>query len=123
MPIADVERKTNPQLRELIIELRRVGATTPAPLYRDLAARLSASNRQWAQVNVGKVSDVVQEGEIGLVPGKVLSSGEPKQGLKVAAVNFSAFARQKIEKAGGQCLSIQQLVQQAPQGKGVRIVG
>lgn len=122
MSVAGLERKTNPHIVELIQELRKVAATTSTPIWAAVAERLSAPNKTWAQVNVGKVGEVLQKGEIALVPGKVLSTGDAAQGVKVAAVNFSEFARQKITKAGGQCLSIQEVVKLAPKGQGVRIV-
>lgn len=122
MPVAGLERKTNPQLVELIVELRKVAATTKVDLWADVADRLARSSKLWAQVNVEKVGQVINAGEIALVPGKVLSTGAAAQGIKVAAFSFSEFARQKIEKAGGKCLSIQDALKMAPQGRGVRIV-
>ncbi len=122
MPVAGLERKTNPQLVELITELRKVAATTDVGLWREIADRLASPARLWAQVNVDKVSAVVNDNEIALVPGKVLSTGNPKKGLKVAAIHFSENARQKIEQAGGQCLSIADALKLSPKGQGVRIV-
>lgn len=122
MPVAGLERKTNPQLVELILELRKVAATTEAPIWADIADRLTGSSKNWAQVNVEKLGSVLNEGEIALVPGKVLSTGEAKKGLKVAAFSFSEFAREKIEKSGGKCLSIHDALKIAPKGKGVRII-
>lgn len=122
MPVAGLERKTNPQLVELIQELRRVAATTSAPIWADIADRLARPSKVWAQVNVEKVGSVCAAGEIALVPGKVLSTGAASKGLKVAAFNFSEFARKKIEEAGGKCLTIGEAVKLAPKGQGVRIV-
>ena len=122
MVTAGIERKTNPSVVALIQELRKASAQSKVDLWADVAERLSRPNRNWAQVNVDKVSQVAGADEIALVPGKVLSTGEPRQGLKVAAVNFSAFAREKIEKAGGTCLTIPDAVKLAPKGQGVRIV-
>jgi large subunit ribosomal protein L18e len=122
MPVAGLERKTNPQVVELITELRRLAAATQSGLWADIADRLAKPNRLWAQVNLDKLVTTLATGEVALVPGKVLSTGTPGSGLKVAAVHFSENARAKIEKAGGQCLSILELAQKAPKGQGVRIV-
>lgn len=122
MPVAGLERKTNPELVELILELRKVAAASQSDLWADIAERLSKPNRLWAQVNLDRVGVALQPNEVALVPGKVLSTGTPAKGLKVAAVNFSENARAKIQQAGGQCLSIAELAKMAPKGQGVRII-
>ncbi|MGD0900191.1 MAG: 50S ribosomal protein L15 [Thermoguttaceae bacterium] len=69
-----------------------------------------------AIVNVGQLEERFQAGEEvnpvvlkrrGIVKGqydvlKVLGNGELTKGLKIAAHQFSAAAREKVEKAGGQ---------------------
>jgi large subunit ribosomal protein L18e len=42
--------------------------------------------------------------------------------VKVAALNFSASATSKIRDANGQCMTIEQLLQDNPKGSGVRIL-
>lgn len=122
MPVAGLERKTNPQLVELIVELRRMAALAQSDLWADIAERLAKPNRLHAQVNLDKLASTLLAGETAIVPGKVLSTGTPAKGLKVAAVNFSENARQKIEQAGGACITILDLAKSAPKGQGVRIV-
>lgn len=117
-----LERKTNPELVQLILQLRKVASTSGSPIWADVADRLASPARNWAQVNVGKIGEAVQNGEVALVCGKVLSTGTPRTGLKVAAFAFSEFARKKIEEAGGACLTIDALVKEAPKGQGVRLV-
>jgi len=57
-----------------------------------------------------------------VVPGKVLSAGEPAQKLTIAAFKFTPTALAKVEKAGGRCIPIQTLVEENPSGKGVRLI-
>ena len=57
------------------------------------------------------------------MPGKVLSNGVVQKPVKVAALNFSDGAKEKIISAKGQILSIQELMKQNPEGKKVRIMG
>jgi large subunit ribosomal protein L18e len=122
MAVAGLERKTNPILVDLIVELRKASQSTGSDIWSDIADRRERPARLWPQVNVDQCSDVGLNNEIVLVPGKVLSTGTPKKGLKVAAFAFSENARQKIEAAGGQCLNILDVVKQSPNGKGVRIL-
>ena len=72
-------------------------------------------------VNLSKLAFVVREGEIALVPGKVLSLGDVSKNMTVAAFQFSEAARAKIS-AKGEALSIGELLKKNPKGKNVRLV-
>ncbi|HEC86656.1 MAG TPA: 50S ribosomal protein L18e, partial [Thermoplasmatales archaeon] len=74
-------------------------------------------------VNISKIDRYIKDDEIALVPGKVLSAGNMSKKVIVAAWSFSEKAREKILKAGGKCISIEELVKTNPKGKNVRILG
>ena len=114
--------KSNPQITALIEYLHAAADEHGTALWRDIARRLQKSACRWAAVNVDKIAKHLHENEIALVPGKVLGDGTAT-GIKVAAVNFSAQARQKIEAAGGTCYTIPELVQQHTDGRNIRIIG
>ena len=103
----------------LITELKKAGKTTA--LWKRVAEELESSTRSMAAVNIAKLDKVVQDGEIALVPGKVLSLGESSKKLQVAAFAFSEVARAKIS-AKGEAMSIGDLLKKNPQGKKVRLV-
>lgn len=112
---------TNFQLQQLLLDLEsRSGQSL---LWKRVLEDLNKPSRQRRMVNVYKINKYAQEGETVLVPGKVLSMGEITKKVQVAAVNFSSEARKKIEQAHGTVLTIQELIQQNPQGKKVRILG
>ncbi len=118
---------TNIELRKLIRDLKKASRKYNAPIWRDVAERLSRPRRQRAEVNVGKLDGlarrgVIQENETVLVPGKVLGDGVLTQPLRVAAWRFSRTARKKIEAAGGECLTIRELMEENPRGSYVRII-
>jgi len=116
-------RKTNPHLINLIQDLKKKSYEHDAAIWKDVALRLEKPLRNWAEINLSKIERYVEEDEIALIPGKVLSAGKLTKKIKVAAWGFSDKAREKIQKAGGKCLSIEDLVKENPAGKGVRIVG
>ncbi len=116
-------KKTNPNLVGLIQHLKEVGRTNKAPVWRDIALRLEGPARNWAEVNVGKLNRYASEDEIVVVPGKLLGSGEIAKKVTVAAYRFSGQAREKIERAGEQNMSIEELVARNPKGSKVRIMG
>ncbi len=91
--------------------------------WKRISEELNKPSRQRRVVNVYKIDKYVQAGETVIVPGKVLSVGELHKKVDVAAVNFSAGAKEKITGAKGRALSIQELLRENPQGKKVRIMG
>jgi large subunit ribosomal protein L18e len=114
--------KTNPRLSNLILLLKNTSRENEAKIWREIANRLETSNRNYAEVNLSKINRYAQDGETIIVPGKVLGSGALSQSVKVAALNFSASATSKIRDANGQCMTIEQLLQDNPKGSGVRIL-
>ena len=56
-----------------------------------------------------------------MVPGKVLGVGEIDHKLTIACLNCSKTARKKIETSGSKLLSIEELIEQNPDGKDVKI--
>lgn len=114
--------KTNPELIALIDYLNEAADEHEAAIWRDLARRLHKSRKRWAEVNVDEIAQHLNDDEVALVPGKVLGTGiAPK--INVAAFMFSQSAREKIEAAGGTCLSIRELVEQHADGRNIRIIG
>lgn len=114
--------KTNPQLIALIDYLNEAADEHDAAIWRDLAQRLDKSRTRWAEVNVDEIDRHLNDGEVAVVPGKVLGTGIAPA-VDVAAFMFSRSARDKIEAAGGTCLSIRELVEQHSDGRNVRIIG
>ena len=115
--------KTNPNLVDLIGDLKAQSRETGAALWRDVAQRLSKSRSNWAQPNLSRLSRHAPEGATILVPGKLLGSGEVSAKHDVAAYSISASAREKIEAAGGRILSLADLMNENPSGSEVFILG
>jgi len=114
--------KTNPRLLTLITRLKETSRKNEATVWRDIADRLEAPSRNYAEVNISKISRFARSGETFIVPGKVLGTGVLTEPVVVAALNFSSSAAEKIEKARGTCLTIEELLKKNPKGNGVRIL-
>jgi large subunit ribosomal protein L18e len=114
--------KTNPRLTNLIRMLRSASHENEANIWREIAGRLDTSSCNYAEVNIGKINRYANADEIILVPGKVLGSGVLDQSVRVAALNFSDSAREKITQASGDCMTIEELVAANPNGSRVRIL-
>lgn len=112
---------TNYELQNLIRQLEL--PARESRFWKRIREELNKPSRQRRIVNVYKIDKYTQPGETIIVPGKVLSVGELNKKVDVAAVHFSVGAKEKITAAKGRALSIQELLQENPQGKKVRILG
>ena len=113
---------TNPYMRELIKNLRTKSLEMKAPIWKDVAEKLSRATRKRISVNIRDLERHVSNGQTVLVPGVVLSSGILSKKVSVAAWKFSPTAKEKIESAGGQCLTVQELMEKNSKGSNVKII-
>jgi len=115
--------KTNPSLIALIHRLKKESQEQDIQLWKDIALRLEKSSKNWPEVNLNRISQHVHDKETALIPGKVLSTGQLSKKISIAAWSFSEEAQNKIKKAGGKTLTIEELLSKNPKGKDIRIVG
>jgi len=111
----------NSNLSDLIIDLREKG--TKAPFWKAVAQGLNKPTRKAFKVNLNKIEKYAKPKETILVPGVVLGSGEITKAHNLVALRFSESAKQKIEKAGGKCILIEDYVSENPKGANTRIMG
>lgn len=121
--MAKALRKTNPLLIALIDDLKATSRERKAPLWRDLANRLSRPRRNWAAVNLSRIERHATPKEVVVVPGKLLATGHLSKPVTVAAFQASPAAQAKVGEAGGTFLTLRELMAKHPQGTGIRIVG
>ncbi len=114
---------TNINLKSLIGELRKKAYAEGIPLFERLAEDLEKPTRQKREVNLSKISRHAKKGELVVVPGKVLASGELNQSVTIAAWKFSQPALAKISKANAKAITINELVKNGFKGTTVRIIG
>jgi len=114
-------REKNPLLKEMIKGLKKKGSETP--VWKAVAEGLNRPRRKGYKVNLYEIEKHAKPKETIIVPGAVLGSGDIKKTVTVAALKFSKSAKEKIEKAGGKCLSIDELVEKSPKSSNIRIMG
>ncbi|KZX17744.1 50S ribosomal protein L15 [Methanobrevibacter cuticularis] len=114
--------KTNPNLIGLIGNLKEKSYKEEVAIWKDVAKRLERSTRRQAEVNISTINRFSQEAETVLIPGKVLSNGSLDHKVSVVALNFSQNAQEKIEEAGGECISISDILDKNPKGNNIRIL-
>jgi large subunit ribosomal protein L18e len=115
--------KTNPEVTNLINDLKKLSWDKKAPIWRDIAKRLEKPRSSWSEVNLSRIARNTKKNDIIIVPGKVLASGDISIPVTVAAFHFSDKARTRINGAGGKDISIMELARKHPKGTGIKIIG
>ncbi|MEM7821868.1 MAG: 50S ribosomal protein L18e [Candidatus Aenigmatarchaeota archaeon] len=113
---------TNPYLKQLIEELKQKSKELKAPIWKALAEKLARPRRRKVEVNVYEIERHAKENETVVIPGVVLGNGDITKPVKVAAWRFSQKAEEKIKKAGGKVMKIEELLKENPKGSGVKIL-
>ena len=116
-------KATNPEHVKMIRFLRKKSNDAEANIWDTIAEKLGVSKHRRVSINISRMNRYSSDGETVVVPGKVLGAGNLDHKLSVAAFSFSKLAKEKIERAGGECLTIQALANRNPQGTGVKIIG
>ena len=112
----------NPYLLFLAAELRRKAKGAKAPIWRRVREMILRPRRRRVEVNISKINRYTEEGDVVVVPGKVLGAGKLHHRVTVAALSFSSEALRKIREAGGRALTIRELIEENPEGSGVKII-
>ncbi|MCD6414850.1 MAG: 50S ribosomal protein L18e [Candidatus Diapherotrites archaeon] len=60
------------------------------------------------EVNIWEINKHTKKGEVIVVPGKVLGDGVLEHPIKIAAKAFSESAKEKIVKAGGKIITLEE---------------
>jgi large subunit ribosomal protein L18e len=113
----------NPQFTETLRLLRKKSREEDANIWKAVAGKLGTSKHKRVSINLNHMNRYSVEGDTIIVPGKVLGAGDLDHKLSIAAFNFTKQAKEKIEKAGGECLTIQALVDRNPKGSNIKIIG
>lgn len=109
--------------RKLVDELRHVSRVYGSRAWRRVAEILEERpRRRMVVVNVSKINRYAREGEMIVVPGKVLGAGVLEKRVTVAALSFSEQALVKIKLAGGRAITLRQAASENPRGKNIRII-
>lgn len=113
----------NSLIQSNIWTVRKAFKKTKAPIWRALERELSRPRKNRREVNIGTLADKTGDGQVVVIPGKILGSGEIGHKLTVCTVTISQAAAKKIRACGGKIVSLGDLAEQYPDGKGVRVIG
>jgi large subunit ribosomal protein L18e len=103
--------------------LRKAYKRSGSPIWKSIEKKFKSSRSNRSEVNVSKLDNITKEGDIVIVPGKVLGSGIINHKIILSSFSISVAAMKKVIDCGGEVITINELVEQYPDGKGVRIIG
>ena len=111
-----LRKKRNPYLVDTLIHAKK------NKKWAIISNVLSSPRKNRLEKNLDEINKESKEGEIIVVPGKVLSMGELDKKIKIIAFGFSKSAEEKILKAGGKISTILDEIKKNPEAKGVKIL-
>lgn len=109
------ERKRSSLLVKTILSAKKNSG------WKEVAEMLSSPRKKRIEVNLSRINSEMKKGVI-VVPGKVLSQGGVNKKIKVAALNFSEKAKEKLLKSGSQFSSILEEIKKNPEAKEITIL-
>eukprot|EP00745_Piridium_sociabile_P008604 TRINITY_DN158300_c0_g1_i1.p1 TRINITY_DN158300_c0_g1~~TRINITY_DN158300_c0_g1_i1.p1 ORF type:complete len:217 (+),score=29.69 TRINITY_DN158300_c0_g1_i1:88-651(+) len=115
-------KSDNPYLKLLVKLYRFLDRRTDAPFNKTVLKRLFMSKRFKVPVSLSRLARAMKDKAervavvVGPVTDDIRCMEIPK--MAVCALRFSETARGRIVKAGGECLTFDELVMRSPTGKG-----
>lgn len=103
--------------------LRKAFKNSKAHIWKALEKEFSKSRSNRRMVNIQRLNKITNNGDIVVVPGKILGNGALEHKLTVYAYSYSETAMEKLNTAGAEVMSLQSLISKYPDGKGVKIIG
>ncbi|MEM4326784.1 MAG: hypothetical protein QXZ13_01275 [Candidatus Diapherotrites archaeon] len=96
-------KPTKESTRKTIVALEKAAKKSKNKLLRKVAEALNSASRKRVKVNIYKLSKIGKKSgdKTLVVPGKVLSAGEPIENMKIVCLACSEKAKRKIEEAKG----------------------
>tara|TARA_B110000014_G_scaffold204386_1_gene154602 strand:- start:233 stop:550 length:318 start_codon:yes stop_codon:yes gene_type:complete len=105
------------------MDLKEASRKNDAPLWRSIATRLEGSSRNWPSVNISKLEYNINKNGKAIIPGKLMGTGIVTKKMTVAAYSFTDSAKEKIQSAGGKCLTYNEMIKAIPKGTDVMVIG
>ncbi len=109
-------------MQRLIAELKQASRENNAPVWGAVAEDLERPARSQAIMNLAKLNRFTAQGDVVVVPGKLLGDGELAHQITIAALGFSASASAKLKSSKATVTSITELIKKDPKGKTVRVL-
>ncbi|MFA6023117.1 MAG: 50S ribosomal protein L18e [Candidatus Pacearchaeota archaeon] len=111
-----LKKKSNPEIVETIITGKK------NEKWLEVANLVSMPKRKMGSINLSDIEKQSKDNETIIVPTKVLGNGEVKKKIKIAALGFSAEAKEKLKKEKIEMVTILEEIKKNPEAKNIHIV-
>ncbi len=109
----------NPERTELIKKLK---SKNSAAIYKAAALELSKVRKNRREVNIRKINELTKEGDVVMVPGKVLGEGLLDHKVEISAFSFTEDAKNKIKKSGSIAITLGEIIEKNPSGSNIKLI-
>ncbi|MDP8002962.1 MAG: 50S ribosomal protein L18e [Caldisphaera sp.] len=113
---------TNDVLINVDKALKMQYSKTKSKVWLYAAKILSRPARRRVTVNLNKINKLAKEGDMVIVPGKVLGNGKITKKITIAAFSFSEEALEKIRSSDSTGITLVEAIKENPEGKNVKII-
>ena len=105
-------------------KLARILWKTKKRIWKDVSKRISKPKKNKVEINLYKINNKTKNGNVIVVPGKILGMGSLDHTVIIACLNASKSARQSIENSSteSKIISIGELLEKNPSGSNVKII-
>ena len=111
-----IERKSNPIVTETIQLAFKHEA------WLKIAAILSGSTIRLPAKNLYEINTVAETGDVIVIPGKVLSTGELTKKIKIVALSISQIAKESLKESKSEFIPLIEEIRKNPKAEGVKIL-
>ena len=112
-----LKRKTSPNIVETIISGKKNNS------WLKVANVISRPRRKKFAMNLDEINSEAKEGEVVVVPGKVLGRGDVSKKIKIVALDFSESTKEKLKKSKIEIVRLNDEIKKNPSAKGLKILG
>ena len=95
---------------------------TKINIWKEIATILKHPRRARPETNLSHINRVVNDGDVIVVPGKVLGAGDLSKRIIIGALSWSESVTTKTSNAGVKLLSLPQMLDEYPTGANVRLI-
>ena len=117
------KKMKNNSLQKTIEELKKKSLDEKVNIWKRIASDLERPTRMRRITNLFNIDMHSKDGEIIVVPGKILGTGDLNKKLTIAAYDFSDKAHKKIKKSGSTPMTLEEFMSKNPKGNKARILG
>ena len=113
----------NQVVQRLAYDLKKASKSNDAPIWLKMSKFALKPAKARRVLNLNKIAQLTKEGDIIVVPGKVLGTGNISHKITLCSFSISNSGANKIIESGGKIINFEEMINQFPTGKGVIMLG